>query len=78
MEILIFPEGKLKESFRGFAPDDCVECGATIRHGFDRYFQRNDLTDGSIPKDLQSVLLGVTYDAVCGPCGDRLLQRDSL
>jgi hypothetical protein len=78
LEVDIFPDGKLKQVFRDSRPEECAECGALVHHGWQRYFQRNDPTDGSLPLDIQSILMGLTYDTVCGSCGDRLLRKDSL
>ena len=59
------------------ASDPCVECGHSIRHGYERYFQRNDVGDGA-EGGLEGLLLAMTYDAVCGDCGDRILREDSM
>lgn len=53
------------------ADHECIDCGRLIRHGRDRYFQRNDLGDGTQADRLAALLLALTYDAVCGDCGDR-------
>lgn len=73
LEVPVFPDGALKDAFRDASPDDCIECGAPIRHAVDRYFQRNDATDGR-GAGLEADLLALTFDAVCGACGDRCLK----
>jgi len=78
LEVRVFPEGKLKQAFAEMPHEHCIECNALVHHGFDRYFQRNNPDDGSIPRELESLLLEMTYDTVCGPCGDRLLRKDSV
>lgn len=74
LEVPVFPEGGLKQAFAASEPDRCVDCGAPVRHAFERYFQRNESSDG-VGAGLQSLLLGVTYDCVCAACGDRLLSQ---
>lgn len=68
-------------AWQGVVPDApaqaCVECGAWIRHGSDRYFQRNDADDGSGLDSLGAVLMSLTYDPVCATCGDRLIQESA-
>jgi hypothetical protein len=44
-----------------------------LKHAFDRYFQRNDPTDG-LEDGLKGILMEMLFDTVCGACGDRLLR----
>ena len=75
-----FHPNPLRQAFATAAPDYCVECDRPVRHAFDRYFQRNDHTDPDWTRggdgDLLSALLGLTYDTVCGLCGDRALADE--
>jgi len=59
----------------GLQPEPCVECGASIHHGRDRYYQRNEADDGSQPDKVEALLNMMTYDAVCAACGDRALAK---
>lgn len=76
VEVPIFPDGPLKRAFAYESCDACADCGVAIRHGWDRYFQRNDHTDGE-GRDLAALLMAVTYDAVCGRCGDRVIAESA-
>lgn len=55
----------------------CVDCGRSIYHGVQRYFQRNDPADGRESDALKAALMALTYDPVCGVCGDRILRGDA-
>jgi len=60
------------------APEACVDCGAPIVHGTTRYFQRHD-PETSRRHAREHPLLSrmpdiLTYEPVCGFCGDRALQ----
>jgi hypothetical protein len=71
----VFPDGPLKDAFVNAALEPCADCGQPIRHGLDRYFQRNDATDGSEPDETAALLMALTFDFVCGPCGDAALYH---
>jgi len=73
-EVPVFPTGRLKTAFETLDAQECCECLALIHHGTDRYFQRNESTDG-LETRVAGVLMALTYDAVCGPCGDRFLNE---
>jgi hypothetical protein len=75
LEVLPFEDGPIKQAYRDRPLHDhrCVECGVLMIHGTDRYFQRNDSTDGTQPNHLERALMALTYDPVCGLCGDRAL-----
>jgi DNA-directed RNA polymerase subunit N (RpoN/RPB10) len=79
LEVDAFPDGPLKEAFRNLtSPDPCVECGREVKHAFERYFQRNDATDGTEADNFHAAMSALTYDCVCGACGDKLLQEDAI
>lgn len=66
--------------WKDIPPEECVECGKPVRHGFERYFQRNDKEDGTPEQvaalggqEIAGILASLTYDTVCGPCGDLAL-----
>ena len=75
LEIRPFEDSPIKQALADLpAPDHrCVECGVPLVHGTDRYFQRNDPTDGTQGSSIERALLALTYDPVCGPCGDHAL-----
>ena len=50
----------------------CIECGSTIHHGDERYYQRTEAHDADF------VVLRRVYAFVCGPCGDQLLGRPPI
>ena len=87
-----------REAPSGMPSQACVECGGEIRYGHDRYFQRNDATDGQSEQlpatargallrqakhviadetDDVAMLMALTYDPVCGECGDSIIARDA-
>jgi hypothetical protein len=75
LEVLPFADGPIKQAYvnRPLESHCCIECGVLLVHGTDRYFQRNDSTDGTQPNQLERALMALTYDPVCGLCGDRAL-----
>ena len=68
-------ESKARLRLHGESDQECIECGAAIRHGADRYYQRNDASDGTQGDKLEALLLALTYDAVCAACGDRAIAE---
>lgn len=77
LEVPEFPDGALRRAFADHEPDHCIDCDAPIRHGVDRYFQRNDRADGTCGNEFAAALLALTFDSVCGSCGDAALRKDS-
>lgn len=78
LEILPFDDGVVKHALAA-EPEPlhrCVDCGAPLVHGTDRYFQRTDPVIGGSPQ--QRVLRMLDYDPVCGACGDRLVARAAI
>lgn len=73
MEVPAFPS-VLWPAYAGLEPDACVECAAPVRHGLDRYYQRNDAGDGA-GRSLEDALLALTYDCVCARCGDAAIRE---
>jgi len=62
-------------------PGACVDCGAPIVHGATRYFQRHDpeaTRRSARAHPLLSRTLDIlTFDPVCGFCGDRALELEA-
>jgi len=61
-------------------PEPCVDCGAPIVHGTSRYFQRHDPAARrrhAREHPLLSRTLDIlTFEHVCGFCGERALEAD--
>lgn len=62
-------------------PEACVDCGAPIVHGATRYFQRHDPAatrrHARAHPLLSRTLDILTFDSVCGFCGDRALELEA-
>jgi hypothetical protein len=73
------PGGWLPAASAAIDPEACVDCGAPIVHGTTRYFQRHDpearRRHAREHPLLARPLEGITYDPVCGFCGDRALEH---
>jgi hypothetical protein len=63
VEVPKFPAGPLKQAFAGSALP-CTDCGTPLVHGSARYYQRSNSSGPMI-----------TFDAICGACGDRTIAR---
>lgn len=77
IEVRPFEDGPVKQALAALpeANHRCVQCGVPLVHGTDRYFQRTDGTDGQDGRSWRArVRLALTYDPVCGPCGDEILS----
>jgi len=62
-------------------PEACVDCGAAIVHGAMRYYQRHD-PEATRRHAREHPLLSrtldiLTFESVCGFCGDRALELEA-
>ena len=75
LEVLPFEDGPIKQAYieQPVESHRCVECAVLLLHGTDRYFQRNDPTELRPEFAMERALRILTYEPVCGLCGDRAL-----
>ena len=75
LEVPPFAPGRLGTLAAAPETVTCADCGTQLLYGIDRYYQRSA---GARPSLFDAWPPALTYDAVCGPCGDRALGPESL